>query len=464
MPAIASWGPLVEGPTVPVGAGPIGIAITPNGRHAYVANNGDSTVSVIDTAFFTTVATIPGLAGPVGVALGPSGTSAYVTNAGSGTVSVIDTATNTVTATITVGANPIGVAVTPDGSHIYVANNGDGTVSVIDTATDAVVGSPIPVGTNPAGAASSPDGSQIWVVNFGSNSVSAIDTATNTVTDTLTVGASPSRVAITPNGLSSYVTDNGANAVTVIEKLRAISPNAGPIEGGTVVTITGVNLAGATAVNFGPRQASVIADTANQLTVISPPGSGTVPVTVVTPGGTSNQALFQYVPAPTVTGIDPISGPIAGGTSATVSGIGLLTAHSVTFGATPARPTVVSDTQLTVTAPPGTTAGSVPVGVTTAGGTARNLIYTYLDAPTVTALSPGSGPVSGGTPITLTGTGLTTTNQVTLGGVPVAFNVISDTTLTLQSPPGTAGPANLTVTTSAGTATATYTYVPAPTT
>lgn len=271
-------------------------------------------------------------------------------------------------------------------------------------------------------------------------------------------------MAITPNGLSGYVTDNGSNAVSVIEELRAISPNAGPTDGGTVVTITGVNLAGATAVNFGPRLASIIADTPNQLTVISPPGSGTVPVTVVTPGGTSNQALFQYVPPPTVTGIDPISGPTTGGTSVTVSGNALLTAESVTFGATPARPTGVSDTQLTVTVPPGTTAGPVPVSVTTAGGTARNLTYTYLDAPTVTALSPGSGPVAGGTPITITGTGLTTTDQVTLGGVPVAFDVISDTTLTLQAPPGPAGAASLTVTTSAGAATATYTYLPTPNT
>lgn len=271
-------------------------------------------------------------------------------------------------------------------------------------------------------------------------------------------------MAITPNGLSSYVTDNGANAVSVIEKLRAISPNAGPIEGGTVVTITGVNLTGATAVNFGPRLATIIADTANQLTVISPPGSGTVPVTVVTPGGTSNQELFQYVPPPTVTGIDPISGPTAGGTSVTISGTGLLTAGSVTFGAAPVRPTAVSDTQLTVTAPPGATAGPVPVSVTTTGGTAGNLTYSYLDAPTVTALSPGSGPVTGGTPITLTGTGLTTTAQVTLGGVPVAFDVISDTALALQAPPGTAGAANLTVITAAGAATATYTYLPTPTT
>jgi YVTN family beta-propeller protein len=71
---------------------------------------------------------------------------AYVSNYGEhadgSTVSVIDTATNTVVATVTVGTGPIGVAVTPDGKHVYVTNQGGGhsnTVSVIETATDTVV-------------------------------------------------------------------------------------------------------------------------------------------------------------------------------------------------------------------------------------------------------------------------------------------------------------------------------------
>jgi len=55
----------------------------------------------------------------------------YVTNFPDGTVSVIDAATNTVVATIPVGNEPFGVAVTPDGTQAYVVNLADNTVSVI---------------------------------------------------------------------------------------------------------------------------------------------------------------------------------------------------------------------------------------------------------------------------------------------------------------------------------------------
>ena len=73
---------------------------------------------------------------------------AYITNSGSNSVSVIDTATNTVIATVAVGFNPWGVAVHPDGSRVYVAKYSQ-TVSVIDTATNTVVGT-VQVGTGPA--------------------------------------------------------------------------------------------------------------------------------------------------------------------------------------------------------------------------------------------------------------------------------------------------------------------------
>src|SRR5436309_688383 len=51
----------------------------------------------------------------LGAATAPAQTRAYVTDEGSHTVSVIDTATNTVVATIPVGVGPVGVAITPDG-------------------------------------------------------------------------------------------------------------------------------------------------------------------------------------------------------------------------------------------------------------------------------------------------------------------------------------------------------------
>src|SRR5262245_44086556 len=70
----------------------------------------------------------------------------YVTSAGN-TVSVMDTATNTVVATVPVGAAPFGVAVTPNGAFAYVTNVSDNTVSVISAATNSVVAT-VPVGTN----------------------------------------------------------------------------------------------------------------------------------------------------------------------------------------------------------------------------------------------------------------------------------------------------------------------------
>src|SRR6516162_2325563 len=89
--------------------------------------------------------------------------NAYIMNQLDNTVSVIDTATNTVVGSpIPVGRSPFGVAVTPDGSKVYVANSLSGTVSVIDTATNTVVGSPIAVGNFPlGGVAVTPDGSKV---------------------------------------------------------------------------------------------------------------------------------------------------------------------------------------------------------------------------------------------------------------------------------------------------------------
>ena len=81
---------------------------------AYVINEFSNTVSVIDTATNTVVATITiGTAVPFGVAITPDGTRAYVTHELANIVSVIDTATNTVVATIPVDITPVAIAITP---------------------------------------------------------------------------------------------------------------------------------------------------------------------------------------------------------------------------------------------------------------------------------------------------------------------------------------------------------------
>ena len=108
--------------TVPVGTSPFGVAVTPDGSHAYVANSGAGTVSVINTITNTVSGAVTVGAAPHGVAVTPDGSHVYVTNSGASTVSVISTATNTVTGTVSVGSSPQGVAISPDGSTAYVAN------------------------------------------------------------------------------------------------------------------------------------------------------------------------------------------------------------------------------------------------------------------------------------------------------------------------------------------------------
>jgi YVTN family beta-propeller protein len=177
--------------TIPIGRFPYGVAAAPDGSKVYVTNPDANTVSVIDTATNTVTATIPtGKGSPFGVAATPDSSKVYVTIPGISTVSVIDTATNTVTATIGVGlAIPFGVAVSPDGSKVYITNSQNSTVSVIDTASNAVTATILVL--NAWGVAVTPDGSKVYITNLNQESVSVIDTATNKVTATIPVGSTP---------------------------------------------------------------------------------------------------------------------------------------------------------------------------------------------------------------------------------------------------------------------------------
>ena len=133
-----------------------------------------------------------------------------------------------------------------------------------------------------------------------------------------------------------------------------VSPTHGPAAGDTPITITGTNLTGATGVNFGNAPATnVQAVNATTVTAHSPAGAGQVPVTVVTPGGTSNSVQYSY-DAPTVTSVAPTHGPASGGTSVTISGSNFTGATGVSFGnAAATQVHVVNDGSITATSPAG---------------------------------------------------------------------------------------------------------------
>ena len=152
--------------------------------------------------------------------------------------------------------------------------------------------------------------------------------------------------------------------------VSAISPVAGPLSGGTTVTVTGTNLTGASGVNFGGQLASSYSViSSSQVTATSPANpAGEVDVTVTTGTGTSATIPadeFTYETAPTVAWVSPTAGLPAGGTMVTVSGTNFTGASAVDFGLVGAATyTVISSTQLSATSPP-QSAGTVDITVTT---------------------------------------------------------------------------------------------------
>jgi YVTN family beta-propeller protein len=492
--------------TIGVGAGPWSAAVTPDGRYLYVTMPASGTVAVVSTATDTLVATVAGLNAPRGLAVTPDGTRVYVANSGANTVSVISTATNTVTGTITVGSGPQILTVRPDGLRAYVSNSTGNTVSVIDTVGNTAVATL--TGFNaPLGMAATPDGTRVYVANSGARKVSVISTATNTVTDTITVASSPSyltaspdgtlvyasmtgagtltvinvssnsisktipgfagphEVATTPDGGYLYVVDHGDNTVGVLRRPASISPNTGPRGGGTTVTIKGRGFLGTTAIRFGIRPATdfaVLSDTTLTVTVPSATRSA-VPVTVTASGGTAIVGQYYYRRLPVVDQISATSGPMNGGDTVTLTGQRFVGVKTVRFGTLDALATVLSDTLLTVTVPPSALAHAVPVYLVNPGGVSNSLSYTYIGSPTITSISPTSGPRTGSRIVNLNGTFLSNVTSVTFGGVPaLSIKVMSSLKVQTVTPAtSTPGPVAVVATTSTGakaTSPTPYTY------
>ncbi|WP_260636909.1 beta strand repeat-containing protein [Streptomyces angustmyceticus] len=391
-----------------------------------------------------------GFTGATMVRFGPNGTTFVIvsdtqitakTPAGSGTVQVTVTAptgTSTQNVFFTYAPAPVLTTLTPTSGP----TSGGNVVTL--------------TGTNLTGATS---------VKFGSNT-GVILTNTATQITVIAPAGPPSSVNVTvttPSGTSNALpyTYVAVPAPT----LTSLTPTSGSPAGGNVVTVTGTNLTGATSVKFGSNTGVILTNTATQITVIAPAGPpSSVNVTVTTAGGTSNGLPYTYVatPAPTLTTLNPTSGPTTGGNTITLTGTNLTGATSVKFGTNTGVILTNTATQITATAPPGT--GNVNVTVTTAGGTSNALPYTYVatPAPTLTTLNPTSGPTAGGNTVTLTGTNLTGATAVLFGATPATILTNTATQITVTAPPGT-GNVNVTVTTAGGTSNALpYSYVAAP--
>ncbi|MFF1418696.1 IPT/TIG domain-containing protein [Streptomyces sp. NPDC058280] len=303
-------------------------------------------------------------------------------------------------------------------------------------------------------------------VTFGGVPATSFNVVSATqITAVAPAGAGTVQIVVTTSGGTS----NGINFTysTATAVLTSVVPNQGPVAGGNTVTLNGSGFTGASAVRFGTTNAGFITVSPTQITAYAPAGpAGTVNVTVVTPGGTSNGVPYSYVNVPALSGVVPSQGPLAGTNTVTLTGTNLTGATAVSFGVHAATSfTVVSATQITAVVPSGSP-GGVPVTVTTPGGTtAGTVFYFYVAPPTLTAAAPGSGAVAGGTSVTLTGTNLLGTTVVLFGATAAtSFTVVSDTQINAVAPAGAGGTVAVTVTTPGGPSNGVaYTYVGAPT-
>lgn len=183
---------------------------------AYVGNFKDDTVSVVDVPTASVVATIPVAAGPHGMALSADGRTLYVSGDGSSQVSVVDTATDRVVRSLSVGPTPHGLALTPDGRQLLVAVYGDDRVTVIDTASGAAVGT-MPV-AKPHTIAIRPDGRVAYVASQapGHFALAVLDLATLRVLRELPLDRPPRDLEFAYDARALYVTEAGENAVLVL--------------------------------------------------------------------------------------------------------------------------------------------------------------------------------------------------------------------------------------------------------
>lgn len=193
-------------------------------------------------------------------------------------------------------------------------------------------------------------------------------------------------------------------------------------------------------------------------TVVNQPFNGGLDEVAVYPTALSSKRVLAHYKAagyvPRVTSVSPRAGATAGGNTVTITGTGFANGSRVKFGSTSAASvTYVSPTELQAVAP-AHTAGTVAVTVSDYVGTSAKSnadLYAF-GAPSVVSISPTSGPTTGGTTVTITGSGFVPGTSVDFGTTAAKkVTFVSPTKLKAVSPAEPSGSVDVTATTAAGT-------------
>ena len=254
--AISTTTNVITNPLIPVGNQPMALAETSDGAKLYAANSADDTVTSINTAALTPVATIPTdatpvwlLARPDAVQVQPVGFRVYVLNSGGGTLSTINTATDTtIPPNVPVGAGANFMVYDKTRTQLYVVNPTLPKVVVLNAATDP------PTLVNPAiDLTQAPTGVPISTLASKVSVTAALQSGTNT-TYTYTPISGPPLQGVGQGIVITGMGNAGNNGTFTIS---AIGTGAF-----TVVNPSGVTASGqtGTGVTGGPVSMTVLAD------------------------------------------------------------------------------------------------------------------------------------------------------------------------------------------------------------
>ena len=195
---------------------------TPAGPLAFVTNERDGTITVIDTASDRVYSTLRVGGRLRGIRLSPDRSRiwvaiSYPTNESQGEdkIAELDLKGNVI-AKYEAGTDPENFVVDNNATRLYIANEDAGTASITDVKANRVIAS-MPVGLEPEGAAMSPDGRWVYITSESSSSVSVIDTQTGQVIKQFLVGARPREAVFTSDSARAYITAENGNVVSVVD-------------------------------------------------------------------------------------------------------------------------------------------------------------------------------------------------------------------------------------------------------
>jgi len=205
--------------TLPIGNGTREVCVAADGRRAYVSNDKDNTVTVVDLDTLTVAATIPlpGVKRPDGCVTSPDSRKLYVTGMESENVSVISTDTQKILKQLPVDNEPRRILFSPDAKRFYVSREESDEIAVFDAATEAPLGSLRSGGHGPRTMLFLPDKATMLATNVDDDTISFIKPDTKQVTHTIGAGGSPQRLGLSPDTQSAYVLSVLEHKISIVD-------------------------------------------------------------------------------------------------------------------------------------------------------------------------------------------------------------------------------------------------------